>query len=567
MTLPALSSNCHQIMATGYENNYGSDWTRQRNLDDVTDCDMSTELGTTLSKSTAAPAPALQRLSFARHASVLGSSLGPAPSIEKVVRPVNQNTGNGIVFGTMAHNNSSQMDASSYDQSAIDVQAVLDGLTSKPMGLTDFKRFLNLIRQGAYQEHCNSWISSAPMLVDFLLDFKRYADGFSRLSLRDQSQCPHPFEIICHLNLQTPDDSLDSSELDLSNQTQNGGFSQLENAACDLSHRMPGDFGYDAPTPAMELTNPNPPASRKVNWAPSVRSNNHQHDPDLDGTGSTLSATVHEGSILRTARYNSKAPSQLSSNFLMHKLKGVEPDHQPMRTAFNTLMMKYLGNSTSLEQRDGLLSSCDDINFESIQRTNLEAKYTNHPAVLSGIVAEILVGLNQHVLPAFVDYSITSQRTQTNARSQTLWGSFLVLMAFIFNLLMMIVPSPLIIPLKMKDPIPRLYRLLLFPLIWMGIALILKELMKTYCLLCWHNKFRSPETGLRSDHGEARMYLDAQDNKYSNSSKKPQSEPIHVPAGRHEASRVLHQITTCMITSLVLAVIVQIAFVFLPLLP
>ncbi|POW08295.1 hypothetical protein PSHT_09628, partial [Puccinia striiformis] len=552
MTLPALSSNCHQIMATGYENNYGSDWTRQRNLDDVTDCDMSTELGTTLSKSTAAPAPALQRLSFARHASVLGSSLGPAPSIEKVVRPVNQNTGNGIVFGTMAHNNSSQMDASSYDQSAIDVQAVLDGLTSKPMGLTDFKRFLNLIRQGAYQEHCNSWISSAPMLVDFLLDFKRYADGFSRLSLRDQSQCPHPFEIICHLNLQTPTIRWIP--------TQNGGFSQLENAACDLSHRMPGDFGYDAPTPAMELTNPNPPASRKVNWAPSVRSNNHQHDPDLDGTGSTLSATVHEGSILRTARYNSKAPSQLSSNFLMHKLKGVEPDHQPMRTAFNTLMMKYLGNSTSLEQRDGLLSSCDDINFESIQRTNLEAK-------LPIILLSSLESSRRFSLGSTNMSYPHSQRTQTNARSQTLWGSFLVLMAFIFNLLMMIVPSPLIIPLKMKDPIPRLYRLLLFPLIWMGIALILKELMKTYCLLCWHNKFRSPETGLRSDHGEARMYLDAQDNKYSNSSKKPQSEPIHVPAGRHEASRVLHQITTCMITSLVLAVIVQIAFVFLPLLP
>ncbi|KAI9601805.1 hypothetical protein KEM48_001091 [Puccinia striiformis f. sp. tritici PST-130] len=333
-------------MATGYENNYGSDWTRQRNLDDVTDCDMSTELGTTLSKSTAAPAPHFN----AYHLLVM-----------------------------------------------LPRAAVLDGLTSKPMGLTDFKRFLNLIRQGAYQEHCNSWISSAPMLVDFLLDFKRYADGFSRLSLRDQSQCPHPFEIICHLNLQTPDDSLDSK--------------------CRETSAM-------MPHPAMELTNPNPPASRKVNWAPSVRSNNHQHDPDLDGTGSTLSATVHEGSILRTARYNSKAPSQLSSNFLMHKLKGVEPDHQPMRTAFNTLMMKYLGNSTSLEQRDGLLSSCDDINFESIQRTNLEAKYTNHPAVLSGIVAEILVGLNQHVLPAFVDYSITSQRTQTNARSQTLWGSY-----------------------------------------------------------------------------------------------------------------------------------------------
>jgi hypothetical protein len=161
-------------MLTGYENNYGSDWTRQRTLDNGTDIDMATELGTTLSRSTTAPAPALQRLSFARHPSVIGSSLSPAPLLEKIARPANQNIGDGIVFGTMAQSNSSPRDSSSCDQPPRDIQAILDGLTSKPLGLTDFKRFLDQIRRGAYAEECNCWISYAPLLVDFLLDFKRF---------------------------------------------------------------------------------------------------------------------------------------------------------------------------------------------------------------------------------------------------------------------------------------------------------------------------------------------------------------------------------------------------------
>ncbi|KAA1106104.1 hypothetical protein PGT21_029023 [Puccinia graminis f. sp. tritici] len=556
-------------MLTGYENNYGSDWTRQRTLDNGTDIDMATELGTTLSRSTTAPAPALQRLSFARHPSVIGSSLSPAPLLEKIARPANQNMGDGIVFGTMAQNNSSPRDSSSCDQSPRDIQAVLDGLTSKPLGLTDFKRFLNEIRRGAYSEECNCWIIYAPLLVDFLLDFKRYADGFARLSLREQSQCPHPFEIICHLNSQNPEAPKDSSDIDFSDLRQDVGFSQFEKAARELSERMPADFDAnpshehpdDNRTPTMEPENPNRP-HRKVNWAPSVRSNNHQYDPDLDSTGSTLSATLHEGSILRAARHNSKATSQFSSNVLMQSLRGVAPDHQPMRDSFNALVIKYLGSSTSLKQQDGLLSSYEIINFESIQRAILEANYTNHPAVLSGIVAEILVGLNVHVLPVFVAYSITNQNRQTNVKSKTLWGSLLVLITFIFNLLMMIVPSPLITPWKIDKPIPKIYRLLLFPLIWIGFALIISDFMKTYCLLCWNNKFKSIESieGAQSE-------LRTQD-KITNSSENMQNGPSNSrPVQRHEANRLVHKLTTCLSISLVLAVIIQICFVLLPLLP
>ncbi|PLW23166.1 hypothetical protein PCASD_00567 [Puccinia coronata f. sp. avenae] len=388
-------------MATGYENSYGSDWTRLHTS--KTDLDTSTEVGTTVSlSSTAAPAPALQRLSFARHPSVIGSSLGPAPLIEKNARPANQNVG-GIVFGAMAHIISPERNPSSYNPSSIDVQAILDGLTSKPVGLNDFKRFLNQIRRGEYQVEHNSWISCAPILVDFLLEFKSYADGFSRLSLRDQSQCPHPFEIICYLNSQNPDGPTDTND-SASHLSQDDSFFNLEAVARELSKKISQDVDTslmrendDTRTPTSSPR----PINRKVNWAPSVRSNNHPHDPDWDGTGSTLSATLHEGSILKAARHDPKANSQLSSSIVMDKLKGVEPANQPLRSSFNTLVRSYLGTSISLKEQNGLLSSCQYINFETIQRAMLEARYTNHPAVLSGIVAEILIGLNSHVLPLF----------------------------------------------------------------------------------------------------------------------------------------------------------------------
>lgn len=242
------------------------------------------------------------------------------------------------------------------------------------------------------------------------------------------------------------------------------------------------------------------PTNRHVNWAPSVRSNKHLHDTDWDGAGSTLSAILREGSILRAARHHPKAYSRFSSSGSMIKLKGVDPEHQPMRSSFNNLLRSYLGNSTSLNERNGLLAICQDINFDSIQRAILEAKYTNHPAVLSGIVAEILVGLNLHVLPVFVASSTTTQKSQTNSRSKTLWGCFSVLSASILNFLMMIVPSPLTTQWKNHQPIPKIYRLLLFPVIWTGLFLIIIHRMKTYCLLCWKNKFTSAESGFPPNH-------------------------------------------------------------------
>lgn len=549
-------------METDYTASYGSDWTRKRpaasNLG--TDFDASTEVGSSLSRSTTAPAPAIQRLSFARHPSVLGSSLNPTPLITKIVRPVNQNTETGVAFRAIATNNLQKVLASTEDRQ-IDVQAVLDGSTSKPLGFSDFKRFLAEVRRGAYREESNSWLDSSPILVDFLLDFKRYAEGFSRSSLRDQSKSPHPFEIICYLNAPSPQASAFPLHSDQTLLNYDEGTPGLDKSLNDPQNDQPKMFGesseFDTHDDNTFLSEPNPrsrPGNRKVNWAPSVKSNNQRYESDLDCAGSTLSTTIQEASILSSARKNSKANSQLSSEIIKDTLKGVEPQLQPLRSCFDTLVSKYLGSTS---QTDGLLLRCDAIQFESIQRAILEGKYTTHPAVLSGIVAEILEGLNQHVLAVFLSYATTAKKSQINSRSKTLWGSLILLIALIFDLLLILVPSPLMHPFKFRKQVPRAYRLILFPLLWLGLGLILRERSTLYCLLCWNNDFRCTEFDLR----ETSQTLPTSFQKRHNKLSAPETQD---PNSTSRRKALKHDLITCIVASLVLATVIQTVFLVVP---
>ncbi|KAI8458260.1 hypothetical protein BY996DRAFT_4577384 [Phakopsora pachyrhizi] len=454
---------------------YGGGWGRQNSeiRNSIgTDIDLSTELGTSLSRSTATPAPKVKRLSFARHPSVVDSSSDSYPIIGKMTKSKLPEE-ISMDFRTLAQKSGNNSLTIKVDQT-IDIQGILDGSTRKPRSFSDFKKFLQQPLQSDLEESQRLWIKFGTTLLDFLLEFRAYVEKFSKLPLMEQSLSPHPFELLCVMNAKilsvVPHGSLVASQANDEDLSPPVKLNKLQYA--------------DENTTVDSLPTPARLNVRKVNWAPSVRSNSDSlKQQDLKPT---TPVGLQEFSFRKAEKGAPKSCLSACSTAISETPSGINPSAQSLRPEFDRLTEKYLGSySQRSTNSESLLSGFSEISRDLIDRALYEARYTNHPAVLAKLVEEILQGLNNNALPQFLFYVEEHKGKNTNFKPRTFWGLLLLLFSLIMHTLMIIVPSPLTAALNMEKEVPSYYRLMLFPTLFSGSLLIMGDRLKIHCIKHW----------------------------------------------------------------------------------
>ncbi|KAH9811796.1 hypothetical protein DFH28DRAFT_931470 [Melampsora americana] len=438
---------------------YGSDWTRRRYSDVEGKSELCTELATTLSRSTSAQQPKVRRLSFARHASVIEST-GPSepliPFVSKALHFRHQPEQESLpTFKDLTGEKSRSGSYFPVDDSrsehdstgSLEVQSILDGSSRKPFHMSNFEAFLQESKKLERLGEKNAWLIHASVMVAFLLEFRSYAEKFAHIPAHEKTASPHPFDIICIIN---------SGMLNIPSHPSLAHTRNDERRACfDEYYNNHSDPSNDYPT----LDTIKPPQHfpvRKVNWAASVRSYSSDHATD------PTSISQPPPSIPRRAV--SVSYSNISSAVSSVLPDGLNPESQPMRPDFDAFIQKYLGSRKAWDKAGGLLSHFDELKSDLITRALLEAKYTNHPAVLAGF-----------------------QEKQSLIRMRTVAGLVILLSATILELLLIMVPSPLAHALELKK-IPRWFRLALFPVFLMSVLLMCMGRFNICCFAFWSTK-------------------------------------------------------------------------------
>lgn len=319
-----------------------------------------------------------------------------------------------------------------------------------------------------------------------------YAERFSRLTPDEKLRSPHPFDIVCLINSGLP--NLPSYP-SLSSKSSHSKKGYPRNEAFHNPHHQkyssPRNENYRSEITRDYLTNHHsqPQESRKVNWAPSVRSN---HTP------SQSPRQPHP----RAQRAVSTSFSNLSSAVSSCLPSGLDPDSQILRPLFDALLSKYIMEPHELNPSGGLLLKCTELNPGLMKRAVLEGRYTNHPAVLGLLVEDILTGLNQQVIPHFYKtQSLVSSKSSFSHRIRTLFGVLILLGGFALESLLILSPSPLGIPFDFKSRLPRTLRLLLFPILMIGFLLISSDQFGLCCLWFWTRKSGCSECSSRRQIG------------------------------------------------------------------
>ncbi|EGG03264.1 uncharacterized protein MELLADRAFT_109404 [Melampsora larici-populina 98AG31] len=468
---------------------YGSDWTRRRYSETEGKSEICTELATTLSKSTTPQPTKVRRLSFARHASVIESTTGTSSQpriplqISKTFNFRHQTDqeaptsfkdliGEKSRSGSYSSNTTEEITTTSSEHDSttisLEVQSILDGSSKKPFHMANFECFLQDSKKLDPLEETNSWLIHASVMVAFLLEFRSYAEMFARIPAHEKTASPHPFDIICIINSGLPHNPSHPSLAHTRND---------ERRACFDEYYKNHSNEY----PTLDTTNSSKHSPvRKVNWAASVRS--YSTDRLVEPT------SISQPYPSRSRRAISVSCSNISSAVSSVLPDGLNPESQPMRSEFDGLIQKYLGSRNAWDQAGGLLSQFDELKSDLMTRALLEAKYTNHPAVLAGLVEFILQGLNQHVIPIFMEKtSDHSKKNKGIIAIRMVAGLLILLSATILELILIILPSPLAKALEIRT-IPRWFRLTFLPLFVISTLLISMDRFNICCFTFWSLK-------------------------------------------------------------------------------
>ncbi|KAG0150856.1 hypothetical protein CROQUDRAFT_627265 [Cronartium quercuum f. sp. fusiforme G11] len=564
--------------------NYASDWTRCQFSESETRSEVCTELATTLSRNTPAKPHKVARLSFARHASVVESISPSQPFTERIPKPLkfcerNQHKPTFNFRQLSEETKQSKLDLPSNVKASIivpndclDIQAILDGSAPKQLKLTNFRIFLQETRENQSSEESTPWLNWAPVMVEFLLEFKSYAEQFSRLPADQKTAAPHPFDIICVINSGLPKPPSYPSTAWARNCENESQFGDpRKNQHHSPSKGKPWDPFYKNLTPKQhkrpdkgsEEFSKHPFTRRKVNWAPSVRSKSGDiHDE----SGSS--------SISRSYPWKSRPTMSVSFSSLSSAVssvlpEGLEPKSQPLRSLFDALIEKYLAEPIQSRPEGGLLSQCIELKTGPMKRAVLESKYTNHPAVLGPLVEQILDGLNHHVVPNFVQRSSRElKKNKGTVNIQTLIGTFILLGACVLEGLLIFTPSPLSWSSGRQKRLPSVYRLALFPVLFLGTILICSHRFKIRV-----SSLLAVNSG-STKHLRLRQRSDSKPKSSRSSLTHPEKNrggildpfPIHqrMAVETNETGWRKRNAFSWILTSLVISLIIQITFLFLP---